>query len=141
MASVDLLITLVLVKQHWGYSSVTSCSSSVCELSALKVRISISIKTLSLQTKAHMAEAQTWFYWVPTKQLKVAGVAFLPKRLQWCLQLPASSWNSGCGLLQSGAGALEVAAELPQLHWGFPQEECQWLSEALKMLEIKRQSG
>lgn len=45
MESVGLLITLVFLKQHLGDSSVTSYFSSVCELSAVKMEISIAIKT------------------------------------------------------------------------------------------------
>lgn len=45
MESVGLLIALVFIKQHLGDSSLTSYFSSVCELSAVKMEISISIKT------------------------------------------------------------------------------------------------
>lgn len=65
MESVGLLITLVLVKQHLGDSLVASYFSSVCELSALKMQISISIKTAIPANKSILTEAQQWFYLVP----------------------------------------------------------------------------
>lgn len=83
------------------------CHQLFGELSALKMQISISIKTLSLQTKTHATETQKWFYSLPIKQMKVEGAAFLLKRSRWCWQLSAGVW---AGLQQSGVGPLEVAA-------------------------------
>lgn len=112
------------------------CHQLFGELSALKMEISISIKSLSLPTpKPHMMETQKWFYSVPVKQLKVAGAA-LDEKIS--VVLAAFSWNlgwfaaegSGC----SGGGRAAPAA------LGVLQEEGQWLSKALEMSEIKRPS-
>lgn len=79
MESVGLLITLVFLKQHLGDSSVTSYFSSVCELSAVKMEISIAIKTTISANKSicDTYVTQKWLYSVLIEQLKVAGVAFL----------------------------------------------------------------
>lgn len=126
MESVGLLIALVLVKQLWGHSSVTSCFSSVCELSTLRMEISISIKTLSLQKRIHTTETQTWFYSV-IRQLKVAGAVFLPKDLSdvCSCQFSAGIWAVVCSSWEWVLWRW--------LHWRHQQEECQWLSKALKM--------
>lgn len=109
MESVGLLITLVLVKQLLGDPFVSSYFSSVSELSAVKMQISISIKATIPAKKAYMMETQIWFYSVTINQLKVAGEAFFAEKIR--VVFAAARFQQISGLQQSGVVPLEVAAE------------------------------